>query len=64
MRLTISRFEVARDEPKNSYAFAVLGMTLLSAGNFRGCESLSYQRHQTQQFRSPGLVGLGYGGFL
>ncbi len=28
-------FAVARLEPKNSYAFAVLGATLLNAGNFR-----------------------------
>lgn len=28
-------FEVARAEPDNSYAFAVLGATLLSAGNFK-----------------------------
>ncbi len=27
--------EVVKDEPKNSFAFAVLGATLLSAGNFR-----------------------------
>lgn len=28
-------FEVAKNEPDNSYAFAVLGTTLLTAGNFR-----------------------------
>jgi tetratricopeptide (TPR) repeat protein len=28
-------FEVAKNEPKNSYAFAVLGATLLNAGNFQ-----------------------------
>ena len=28
-------FEVAKNEPQNSYAFAVLGATLLNAGNFK-----------------------------
>ena len=28
-------FEVAREEPKNAYAYAILGMTYLNAGNFR-----------------------------
>jgi tetratricopeptide (TPR) repeat protein len=28
-------FPVAKDEPKNSYAFAVLGMIFLTAGNFK-----------------------------
>ncbi len=33
-------FEVAKAEPKNSYAFAVLGATYLAAGNFRDARRL------------------------
>ena len=32
-------FEVAKAEPKNSYAFAVLGTTLLTAGNFQDAKT-------------------------
>ena len=31
-------FEIAKNEPDNSYAFAVLGATFLSAGNFKEAE--------------------------
>ncbi|MBK8150201.1 MAG: aspartyl protease family protein [Acidobacteria bacterium] len=52
-------FEVAKAEPKNSYAFAVLGATLLSAGNFREAETVLVNSLTLNKKEALGWAGLG-----
>ncbi len=52
-------FEVARAEPNNSYAFAVLGATLLNAGNFREAETLLINSLRLNKKEALGWAGLG-----
>lgn len=50
---------VARAEPKNSYAFAVLGATLLNAGNFRDAKLAFYNSIKLDNRESLAWLGLG-----
>lgn len=52
-------FEIARSDPKNSYAFAVLGAALLNAGNFRDAR-LSFL-NAIKLDNEQGLAWLGLG---
>lgn len=52
-------FEVARSEPKNADAFAVLGATLLQAGNFREAETILLNSLQIDKKTALGWAGLG-----
>lgn len=54
-------FDVCLAEPQNSYAFAVLGMTLLNAGNFRDAElalnnSLNLNRREALAWSGLGFL--------
>lgn len=51
--------EVARAEPKNSYAFAVLGMVLLSAGNFKESQVSFINALQLDKQEALAWAGLG-----
>lgn len=55
---TIS-FEIAQKEPQNSFAFAVLGITLLNAGNFRQSEIILNTSLNLNRRESLGWAGLG-----
>ncbi len=50
---------VARSEPKNSYAFAVLGLTLLNAGNFRDARASLYNALTLNKKEALGWAALG-----
>jgi len=50
---------VAVAEPKNSYAFAVLGATLLNAGNFRDAKLAFYNSIKLDNRESLAWLGLG-----
>ncbi len=50
---------VAKDEPKNSFAFAVLGATLLSAGNFRDANISFINSLQLNKREALAWAGLG-----
>lgn len=52
-------FEIAKNEPKNSYAFAVLGTTLLNAGNFREAEKVLVTAVTLNKKEALGWAGLG-----
>lgn len=52
-------FEVARAEPGNSYAFAVLGATLLSAGNFKDAKLSFINSLQLNEKEALAWAGLG-----
>ncbi|HNQ14239.1 MAG TPA: aspartyl protease family protein [Pyrinomonadaceae bacterium] len=52
-------FEVARAEPKNSRAFAVLGMTLLTAGNFKDAEQILVSSLRINKKEALAWAGLG-----
>ncbi len=54
-------FDVCTAEPQNSYAFAVLGMTILNAGNFKEAElalnaSLNINRRQALAWAGLGFL--------
>ena len=54
-------FDVCTAEPQNSYAFAVLGMTILNAGNFKEAElalnaSLNINRRQALAWAGVGFL--------
>jgi tetratricopeptide (TPR) repeat protein/predicted aspartyl protease len=51
--------EVARAEPRNSYAFAVLGVTLLDAGNFKDAELSLVNALTINKKESLAWLGLG-----
>lgn len=52
-------FEVAKAEPNNAYAFAVLGSTLLNAGNFREAETILINALRLNKKEALGWAGLG-----
>ena len=52
-------FEIAKNEPKNSYAYAVLGATLLSAGNFKEAGRLLVTAVSLDKRQALGWAGLG-----
>ena len=52
-------FEVAKNEPKNAYAFAVLGMTLLNAGNFNEAKLSLYNALQLNKKEALAWAGIG-----
>lgn len=52
-------FEVAKSEPTNSYAFAVLGATLLSAGNFKGANTMLVNALNLNRKEALAWAGLG-----
>lgn len=52
-------YEIAKAEPKNSYAFAVLGATLLSAGNFKEAEAILVTAVKLNKKEALGWAGLG-----
>jgi len=52
-------FEVAKNEPKNSYAYAVLGATLLSAGNFPEANKVLVASINLNKKEALGWAGLG-----
>jgi len=52
-------FEVARDEPKNAYAFAVLGSTLLTSGNFKEAKVFFINSLQLDKEEALAWAGLG-----
>ncbi|CAN5416101.1 hypothetical protein BH20ACI1_BH20ACI1_24470 [soil metagenome] len=52
-------YEVAKNEPKNSYAFAVLGATLLSAGNFPNAKIAFINALQMDRREALAWAGLG-----
>lgn len=52
-------FEIAKNEPKNSFAFAVLGTTLLSAGNFNEAEKILVTAVTLNKKEALGWAGLG-----
>lgn len=52
-------FEIAKAEPKNSYAFAVLGTTLLHAGNFRNAQIAFINALKLNNRESLAWQGLG-----
>jgi len=56
-------YQVARSEPKNSYAFAVLGMTLLSAGNFREAKASFINAIKLDSSEALAWSGLGMADF-
>lgn len=51
--------EVAKAEPRNSFAFAVLGKALLSAGNFRDAELFLINAVKLNKREALGWAGLG-----
>ncbi len=52
-------FEIAKAEPKNSYAFAVLGTTLLHAGSFRYAQTAFINALKLDNQESLAWMGLG-----
>ena len=52
-------FPVAKQEPKNSYAFAVLGATMLNAGRFREARVLFITSIKIDRSESLAWAGLG-----
>ncbi len=52
-------FKIAKDEPKHSYAFAVLGATMLSAGKFREARAMFFNSLKLN--RRQALAWAGYG---
>lgn len=52
-------FDVAKTEPQNSYAFAVLGMTLLDAGRFKDADASLSTAVTLNRGESLGWLGLG-----
>ncbi len=52
-------FNVAKNEPKNSFAYAVLGVTLLNAGNFREAERAIITALTLNRKEALGWAGLG-----
>ncbi len=52
-------FPIARDEPKNARAFAVLGVTMLGAGRFREARALLINALRLDRTESLGWAGLG-----
>ena len=52
-------FSVAKAEPKNSYAFAVLGATLLNAGNFKDAKISIYNSLGLNKKEALAWAGLG-----
>lgn len=52
-------FEIAKAEPKNSYAFAILGTTLLHAGNFRNAQVAFFNALKLNNQESLAWLGLG-----
>lgn len=52
-------FEIAKKEPKNSYAYAVLGATLLSAGNFKEANKILIAALTLNKKESLAWAGLG-----
>jgi predicted aspartyl protease/thioredoxin-like negative regulator of GroEL len=52
-------FPVVKEEPKNSYAFAVLGITLLNAGNFKDAKASIYTSLNLNKREALAWAGLG-----
>ncbi len=52
-------YAVAKDEPKNSYAFAVLGATMLSAGRFKEARIFFVSAIKIDRSESLAWAGLG-----
>jgi Flp pilus assembly protein TadD/predicted aspartyl protease len=52
-------FEIAKTEPKNSYAFAILGATLLHAGSFRHAQTAFINALKLNNQESLAWQGLG-----
>ncbi len=52
-------FEIAKNEPKNSYAYAVLGATLLSAGNFKEADKILVAAITLKKSEALAWAGLG-----
>lgn len=52
-------FPIARDEPKNARAFAVLGVTMLGAGRFREARVLLINSLKLNRSEALGWAGLG-----
>lgn len=52
-------FEVAKAEPRNSYAFAILGSTYLSAGNFKHAKPLLHNAIALNKKEALAWAGLG-----
>ncbi|HXG85005.1 MAG TPA: aspartyl protease family protein [Pyrinomonadaceae bacterium] len=52
-------FEVAKAEPKNSFAFAILGTIFLGAGNFRDAETFLLNSLRLNRDEASGWAGLG-----
>ncbi|HEX8289923.1 MAG TPA: aspartyl protease family protein [Pyrinomonadaceae bacterium] len=52
-------YAVAKAEPKNSYAFAVLGITLLNAGNFKDARTSIYNAINLNKKEALAWAGLG-----
>ena len=52
-------YPIAKDEPKNSYAFAVLGAIYLSAGNFKEANILLINALQLNRKEALAWAGLG-----
>ncbi|MEP7211539.1 MAG: aspartyl protease family protein [Acidobacteriota bacterium] len=52
-------FEIARDEPDNSYAFAVLGTTLLNGGKFPEARKVLYTALKLDKREALAWAGLG-----
>jgi Flp pilus assembly protein TadD/predicted aspartyl protease len=52
-------FNVAKNEPKNAFAYAVLGITLLNAGNFREAERAIVLALKLDHKESLAWAGLG-----
>ncbi len=52
-------YEVAKAEPKNSYAFAVLGATLLGAGDFKNAKTMLVNALNLNRKEALAWAGLG-----
>ncbi|MBS1795451.1 MAG: aspartyl protease family protein [Acidobacteria bacterium] len=52
-------FEIAKAEPKNSYAYAVLGATLLTSGNFKEAHKILYTALVLNKKEALAWAGLG-----
>ena len=52
-------YPVAKDEPKNAYAFAVLGTTLLNAGNFKEARALLLNAYNLNKKEPLAWAGFG-----
>lgn len=52
-------FPVAKEEPKNAYAYAVLGITLLNAGNFKEAKISIYNAINLNKKEALAWAGLG-----